>query len=114
MSKTNIRKGDKPYFDDANFPRGFNRSGEFTITESLILNDYGNTFKRLFDGSLMPENDEEKQFVKVVNRELAPNSQYEKTWMKYIELVAPKKFYSLNGRHKPIPDTDSSEYSLEL
>jgi len=114
MNKTNIRKGDKPYFDDVYFPRGFNRSGEFTITESMILNDYGHTLKRLFDGSLMPENEEEKRFIRVANREIEPNSQYEKTWVKYSGLAAPKKIISFNGRCKPIPDTDSSEYSLEL
>lgn len=114
MIKTTIRKSNKPYYDDLNFPRGFSRSGEFSIAESMLLNDYGDTLKSLHDGHLMPENEEEKRFVAVVNRMEEAVSDLEKTWIKYLKSVAPKTWHTLNGSNKPHLANDSSEYELEL
>ncbi|MCG7588302.1 DUF413 domain-containing protein, partial [Photobacterium sp. OFAV2-7] len=35
------------FYDDKNFPRGFNRSGVFTISKAALLLDYGRTMKGL-------------------------------------------------------------------
>lgn len=114
MIKTTIRKSNTPYYDDLNFPRGFSRSGEFTIAESTLLNDYGHTLKSLHDGVQMPDNEEEKRFVAVVNGIEEAVSNLEKTWTKYLKSVAPKTWHILNGSNKPQSSNDSSEYELEL
>lgn len=107
--KTEIRKGVSQFYDDANFPRGFNRSGEFSVAESNILTDYGLTLKKLADGSLMPENPEEKQFADVCAQKLEAETQVERAWQKYISLTTtPKKFQSIYGSHRP---NDDFEYS---
>lgn len=105
--KTDIRKGESTYFDDANFPRGFSRSGEFNVAESKILSDYGITLKNLVSGSLEPSNSEENRFIQVFERRTEAESQIEKTWQKYLELtMTPKKFQSIYGSHRPHDDGD--------
>ena len=111
---TTIRKSTKSYFDDLNFPRGFSRSGEFTVIESKILNDYGHNLKDLANGSMMPENPEEIRFSECCSGLVEPQTQIEKLWKKYIQLTSPKKYESIYGTHKPQLDFDPSESSLEL
>ena len=36
------------FYDDKNFPRGFNRSGVFTISEASVLENYGRSMRALF------------------------------------------------------------------
>ncbi len=114
MISTTIRKGSKPYFDDAHFPRGFSRSGEFTIAESMIMNDYGYTLKCLHDGESMPETPEEKRFIDVVSGHADAESQIEKTWLKYLKASQPKTFMMLTGSTRTPSTSDSSEYEMEL
>lgn len=114
MISTTIRKGSKPYFDDTHFPRGFSRSGEFTVAESLIMNDFGYTLKCLHDGVLMPENTEEKNFIEVVTGHKEAETQIEKTWMKYLRASMPKTFMMLTGMGRPTGSLDSAEYEMEL
>ena len=80
----------------------------------MLLNDYGVTLKQLYEGTLMPESDDEKRFIQAVNGEVEALSPYEIVWKKYIKLIAPKVFYTMSGRSKPAVEFDSSEYSLEL
>lgn len=114
MISTTIRKGSRPYFDDIHFPRGFSRSGEFTVSESILMNDYGHTLKSLHDGILMPENEEEKRFIEVLNGSQEAQSQVEKTWLKYLRASMPKTFMMLTGTNKSSSSLGSSEYELEL
>lgn len=114
MISTTIRKGSRPYFDDIHFPRGFSRSGEFTVVESMLMNDFGYTLKCLHDGVLMPENVEEKRFIDVVTGTQEPQSQIEKTWMKYLRASMPKTFLMLTGSSRGSSGFESSEYELEL
>lgn len=114
MNSTKIRCGVYPFYDDVHFPKGFSRSGEFSILESKILTDFGQTLKSLHYGVLMPDNDEEKRLIAVANGEQPAVSQIEKTWIKYLRAIAPKAWHTLNGKSKTPVATDSSEYELEL
>ena len=109
--KTEIRKGESTYFDDANFPRGFSRSGEFNVNESNILSDYGVTLKKLASGNIEPLNKEEIRFVDVMDLKVEAQTKIERTWQKYVSLTtSPKKFQSIYGSHKP---NDDNEYSVD-
>ena len=114
MNTIKIRKGQKTFFDDTNFPRGFNRSGEFTVKESAIMHDYGYTLKQLHDGILMPENDAEIRFIDVATGKTEALDLIEKAWLKYIRLTTPKPIYTLNGSNQVSLEASSSEYRLEL
>lgn len=114
MINIELRTGAKLFFDDLHFPRGFNRSGEFTINESKLLNDYGDTMKRLAEGTLEPINEEEKRFIRCANGEQEATTIVEKTWRRYKQIIMPKIVVTLHGRGIPNFDMDSTEYSMEL
>ncbi|OAN11521.1 hypothetical protein A3K86_21575 [Photobacterium jeanii] len=84
------------FYDDKNFPRGFNRSGVFTIGESSLLENYGRTMSRLCSGELEPESEVERQFVAEMNGQLELRSDFAKCWMKYVTRTSQKrKTYTL-------------------
>lgn len=116
MNVDGIRLGERPFHDDVNYPRGFSRSGDFSINDSAILKDYGTTMKQLYDGTLLPVNEAEKQFVEVVNGKAEARNAYERVWLKYIQKTSKRTFHTLNSKVRSGSNNniESSEYSLEL
>ncbi|ARR51182.1 DUF413 domain-containing protein [Photobacterium damselae subsp. damselae] len=72
------------FYDDKNFPRGFNRSGVFTISEATVLENYGRTMRGLFEGTLLPVDESELQFVAEVKGQQEAISDFGKCWLKYL------------------------------
>jgi hypothetical protein len=58
MSDIEVRVGQKRFFDNKKFPRGFGKSGDFTLVEADLLTTYGETLNSLQHGELEPENSE--------------------------------------------------------
>lgn len=54
--------------------------------------------KRLDEGTLQPENEEEKRFVRVMTGEQEATTTLEKTWCRYKQLICPKVVVTLHGR----------------
>ncbi|EKO3640742.1 DUF413 domain-containing protein [Vibrio metschnikovii] len=110
MSETVFRHGKKRFYDTKKFPRGFAKSGDFTLGEEELLILYGDTMLGLESGELSPENAEEQHFVEVLaNQELA-SSKIERVWMKYVRLSrGRKRFHTLNGRNKPDASDDYTD-----
>ncbi|MGF1911332.1 DUF413 domain-containing protein [Vibrio kasasachensis] len=101
MSDTEFRHGKKRFYDNTKFPRGFAKSGDFTLAEEEILTIYGDTMLALENGELAPQNPEEKHFVKVIENPGKAKSKLERIWLKYIQLArGRKRFHTLNGRNK--------------
>ncbi|GLX78241.1 hypothetical protein tinsulaeT_15810 [Thalassotalea insulae] len=91
--QTEIRKGKTLFFGDKVFPHGLSRSGNFNKRESMELEIYGATFDALTNGTLMPENEEEQQFVLQINTG-TPDAIYSvKLWQKYLNAVAKSKVH---------------------
>ncbi|RTZ18096.1 DUF413 domain-containing protein [Vibrio aquaticus] len=102
MSDTQFRHGKKRFYDNTKFPRGFAKSGDFTLAEEEILTLYGDTMLGLESGELQAENAEEKHFVKVLVHPGKAKSKLERVWLKYVQLArGRKRFHTLNGRTKP-------------
>lgn len=102
----------KKFFDNKNFPRGFSRQGDFTIREANILEKSGVAFQKLTSGEVSPSTKLEESFVAVINGKQAPDTEYEKVWMKYLALVnSTKKFHTLSGGR---PQLDNVEDYVEL
>ncbi|MDE1513861.1 MULTISPECIES: DUF413 domain-containing protein [Vibrio] len=102
MAETAFRQGKKRFFDTKKFPRGFAKSGDFTLAEEEILSLYGNTMLGLESGELTPENDQEQHFIKVLENPDLAEHKLEKAWLKYTRLArGRKRFHTLNGRNKP-------------
>ena len=85
------------YYDDANFPRGFSKSGEFTITESDLLHKYGLSLSALESGERSPATAQEKHFIAVCRGDKEPDSQLERTWLKYRSKLGVKPLVSAFG-----------------
>ncbi|EGQ7928720.1 DUF413 domain-containing protein [Vibrio vulnificus] len=115
MSDTTIRHGKKRFFDNAKFPRGFAKSGDFTLAEEEILMIYGDTLVGLETGQLTPENDDEKHFLLTLETPEAAQNKVERTWLKYMRLArGRKRFHTLNGRNKPDATDDYVEEDASL
>ncbi len=92
------------FYDDKNFPRGFNRSGVFTINEASMLENYGRTMRGLQDGSVAPIDESERQFLAEVNGQQDVMSEFGKCWIKYLNRTTTKeRRYTLcdSPRRKP-------------
>lgn len=114
MISTSIRQGVSKFYDNLKFPRGFAKSGDFTLAEEEILTFYGKTLLGLETGELEANNEEEKRLIKVSHMEIEPESKIEKTWLKYIKLARGRKtLHSLNGRNKPETSDDYVVDTLE-
>ncbi len=84
------------FFDNKHFARGFNRSGEFTISEAQMLENFGSAMMKLYQGEISPEDEEEQLFLRVMNDpESAEKSPYATCWKKYLNKTQPKKRYTL-------------------
>ena len=113
MSDTEFRHGQKRFYDNTKFPRGFAKSGDFTLAEEEILSLYGDTMLGLENGDLSPENAEEKHFVKVIENPGKAKTKLERVWLKYVQLArGRKRFHTLNGRSKP--DGNVEDYADDV
>ncbi|MBF9003388.1 DUF413 domain-containing protein [Vibrio nitrifigilis] len=110
MSETAFRQGKKRFFDNKKFPRGFAKSGDFTLAEENLLTLYGETMLGLESGELQSANAEEQHFLSVLANPEAAESKIERVWMKYVRLArGRKRFHTLNGRSKPDVSEDYTE-----
>ncbi|WP_325894902.1 DUF413 domain-containing protein [Grimontia sp. NTOU-MAR1] len=78
------------FFDDRHFPKGFARSGYFTIKEAQLLETSGRTMKALFEGAMVPQDEEQQKFVDEVNGRRAAESSYALCWLKYLKEINHK------------------------
>lgn len=102
------------FYDDSNFPRGFRKSGNFTIRESELLCTIGKRLQLLAAGKVLPETEVEKNFITVCTGVKAPESHAEKLWVKYTGLTKKRSFHTLNGGRKlTTNDIDVEAYETE-
>ncbi|MBU2870776.1 DUF413 domain-containing protein [Colwellia sp. E2M01] len=98
---------DRMFYDDKNYPRGLAKSGDFSLSESKIMEQYGVALKALAEQSRAPMTDEEMQFVEVCVNQLEPVTPIEKAWVKYQnKTLTPKHFHTLFGRSKVESEDD--------
>lgn len=111
MSDTLFRHGKKRFYDSIKFPRGFAKSGDFTLAEEEMLSLYGDTMLGLELGLLQAENSEEKHFLKAIAHPGKAKSKLERVWLKYTQLArGRKRFHTLNGRSRS-PSEFADDYS---
>ncbi|WP_299689186.1 DUF413 domain-containing protein [uncultured Vibrio sp.] len=113
MSETEFRHGKKRFYDTVKFPRGFAKSGDFTLSEEETLTRFGDTMQALETGELTPVNAEEKHFLKVLSQPHKAKSKLERVWLKYTQLSrGRRRFHTLNGSKRD--QEPSEEYDSEL
>jgi uncharacterized protein YifE (UPF0438 family) len=87
----------KRFYDDANFPKGFKRCGDFTNKEAELLELHGQTMKNLVEAKQLPCTADEDQFLQVAQGILPAQTSFELLWAKYLKLAKGKPFYAVVG-----------------
>ncbi|GGY39915.1 hypothetical protein GCM10011297_11540 [Bacterioplanes sanyensis] len=82
----------KRFYDDANFPHGFARSGDFTREQADLLERYGVRLCELGDGA-EAESECEHQFQAVVRGERIAQTAIEKAWQQYQRALQRRQDY---------------------
>ena len=105
------------FYDDKNFPRGFDRSGVFTISEASILESYGRAMSGLQTGTLSPIDDNEMQFLTEIQGKIETTSEYGQCWRKYLAQTGNKvRSYTLCASQRKSSvayDEDTDEVNTE-
>ena len=108
MAETNGFLASSEYYDDKHFPRGFKRSGDFTIPESNILSTFGLRLSQLEASKVEPQTDVEAKFVYMCQHNLRPESDVERVWAKYKNLITTgKPLFTLHARAEDVEDDSS-------
>ncbi|MCW8886764.1 MAG: DUF413 domain-containing protein [Motiliproteus sp.] len=81
---------ERKFYDDANFPYGIERSGDFSCVEVNLLTARGHAYQGLLDGNRPPLTEEEESFVRVFHQAQPATTADEKVWIKYLALVGRK------------------------
>lgn len=110
--QTTIRPGKSTFFGDSSFPHGISRSGYFNKRESDELAQYGKTFEALQQGKLLPENEEEIQFVAAMLITEESHLYPVRLWKKYLATIEKSRirhgFSMSNGKTKESSSNDLS------
>ena len=82
------------FSDAVNFPYGLARSGDFTRSQAMLLENHGNVYRSLFDGVRQPTTDAEEHFVEFCKHGCCePENEHEKAWSIYLKRLELKKVY---------------------
>ncbi|MDF0533640.1 DUF413 domain-containing protein [Shewanella sp. A32] len=97
------------FYDDANFPKGFHRCGDFTQKEAELLETHGVALKALAEGTMLPRTADEQRFVDVINGSQTASAPMEKLWIKYLTLAQGRPFYAVVGTNL-VRTAETEEY----
>lgn len=96
------------FYDDKHFPQGFKRSGDFSIPEADILSQLGTRLSALESMKAIPETDEESHFATMCIKDCVPESQVERVWAKYKNLInTGKPKFTLHSKAEDVEDDPS-------
>jgi uncharacterized protein YifE (UPF0438 family) len=103
------------FSDFKNYPKGFQRSGDFSIKESQALEQFGHYIMALESGEIDAQDEEDHHIIAVLRGEEEPNTLATKAWKKYIARINRPKLGSIYGRKlntDGIDDLDSDADSV--
>lgn len=98
--------------DPKNYPYGFSRSGDFSISEAKALQQYGSLIAALVDGKLEPSCDQDHQFLAAAFEQKHPESAAEKAWLKYQKRINRPKLGNIYGS-KPAQVEEGDDVSVD-
>ena len=81
------------FYDDKNFPYGFQRSGYFTFIESECLTNCGHLMNQLAQKKVKPEGEEQKHFMQMLEGKVEAVHEAEKAYVKYQQIIAKKNAF---------------------
>lgn len=98
----------RAFSDSKNYPYGFSRSGDFSISESKALAQSGNLIVALVDGLIAPETDSDHAMLAAAFGKQLPSSLEEKAWVKYQTRINRPKLSSIYGKHNSEIEEDNN------
>ncbi|TDF35695.1 DUF413 domain-containing protein [Alteromonadaceae bacterium M269] len=103
----------RQYSDPANYPYGFSRSGDFSISESKALSEYGLLICAMLDGSYIPETQEDKDLLASITGKKPISSVVERAWDKYQKRINRQKHISIYGSNNVANDDDADSSTVD-
>ena len=103
----------RQYTDPVNYPYGFSRSGDFSISESKALSEYGLFICAMLDGSYIPETQEDKDILASITGKKPINSVIERAWDKYQKRINRQKHISIYGSNKVANEDDVDNSTID-
>ncbi len=111
----------KKFFDNAMYPHGFHRSGDFSVRESDLLTQYGRLCSALESGLIDNPNAEDQQLLEVCQGKRSAETPLEKAWVKYknrkkrqfVHLVESERVRSKNHDNDEIDDDVEADDLME-
>ncbi|WDE05098.1 DUF413 domain-containing protein [Thalassomonas viridans] len=97
------------FYDDVNFPYGFRKSGNFSITEADLLTDVGKRLFMLEQGLAAAQNQVEEKFVEMCRTQREGESKIERLWQKYQRLTKKRSFHTLSSRVTSNTDINTND-----
>lgn len=97
------------FSDVKNYPRGFRRSGDFSIKEAEALEQLGNLIIALEKGEYQATDEEDHHIVAVLRGEVPADSYATKAWKKYIARINRPKLGSIYGTKINSDDVDDAD-----
>jgi uncharacterized protein YifE (UPF0438 family) len=101
----------RPFNDPANYPYGFSRSGDFSISESNALSQYGLLITALIDGNYIAVTQEDQELRDVVlgKKPVDLNNVVQRAWDKYQQRIHRKKHVNIYGSNTVVQDDESND-----
>ena len=118
LSRESLLK--RNFSDPKNYPYGFSRSGDFSISESRVLGQYGCLISALVDGQIDASCAEDESLMDAAFGNSAPTTVAEKAWCKYQKRINRPKLGNIYGCRRPVNDNseddiiEDSEVEIEL
>ena len=94
------------FFDRDNYPYGFARSGDFSIKESQLLEEFGMLYAALADGKISPESPEEQHVLNVITGNKDAQTAVEKVWLKYQTRINRPHIAALSHKNEKIKEKE--------
>jgi uncharacterized protein YifE (UPF0438 family) len=102
------------FSDPTNYPYGFSRSGDFTISESKALSHYGCLITALVNGQIEPSNAADERLLDVAFGCKSPEGLGEKAWVKYQKRINRPKPANIYGSGPVLAISSDDEYSPDI
>jgi uncharacterized protein YifE (UPF0438 family) len=94
------------FSDPKNYPYGFSRSGDFSISESKALAEYGCYIAALIDGHIQPQNSDDTAILAAAHGDIEPKDTAQRAWLKYQKRINRPKTGSIYGTKKVASQED--------
>jgi uncharacterized protein YifE (UPF0438 family) len=102
------------FSDPKNYPYGFSRSGDFSISESKALSEYGSLIAALVDQHIQPSDAQDKQFLASALGETDPQTPAERAWLRYQKRINRPKAGSIYGTRKASDNSSDDDMLVDV